>query len=140
MTSEEGAATNFNPSALGLRVIAYDEFSPLIEPGTGCSFQTSRGELVFVATAEPGGSDNAQAVINAGDGPRVLQGEAAGYEGLVEGGEFSGDGDISLTIVREDGAGTPGEIETTSWPATLTLTGKDGAERIYGDGVYSCGS
>ena len=126
-------------SALDLQPMTYDEFSGLIEPGLGCSFQTGE-EVLFVATAAMEPAEIAQGVAKLDGEPQVLTAsEQGGYEALVDGATFASDSGLTLAVTRTSEEGTPGEIETTSWPAELLATAPDRADRRY-TGSYSCGA
>ena len=127
------------PAALDLQPMTYDEFSGLIEPGLGCSFQTGE-DVLFVATAAMEPAEIAQGVAKLDGEPQVLTAsEQGGYEALVDGATFASDSGLTLTVTRSSEEGTPGEIETTSWPAELLATAPDRADRRY-TGGYSCGA
>lgn len=129
------------PPEFGLKPIVYDEFSPLIEPGLGCGFEAVSGDTIFVATAPDDRYAVAKAVVKSGAAPVVLEADrAGGYEALQKGGSFSDGMDLSVTIRRDPGDGTLSGIETTSWPARLTVRGEEGLTREYARGVYSCGA
>ena len=129
------------PPEFGLKPIAYDEFSLLVEPGLGCSFETKSGDTIFVATAPDDRQAVAEAVVRSGATPVVLEADrAGGYAALQEGGSYSDGIDLSVTITRDPGEGTSNGIETTSWPARLTVRGEEGSKREYARGVYSCGA
>ena len=137
----EPGPTDAPASDIGLRPIVYDQFSPLIESGLGCSFEDGDGNLLFVATAPDERDATAEAVIDSGSGARVVRANAAGgYNALVEGGGFSDGMETSVTITREDGPGQPEGIETTAWPARLVLRGEEDAERVYDGGQWACGA
>ena len=126
-------------AALDLQPMTYDEFSGLIEPGLGCSFQTGE-DVLFVATAAMEPAEIAQGVAKLDGEPQVLTAsEQGGYEALVDGATFASDSGLTLTVTRSSEEGTPGEIETTSWPAELLATAPDRADRRY-TGGYSCGA
>ena len=126
-------------SALDLQPMTYDEFSGLIEPGLGCSFQTGE-EVLFVATAAMEPAEIARGVAKLDGEPQILTAsEQGGYEALVDGATFASDSGLTLTITRTSEEGTPGEIETTSWPAELLAIAPDRADRRY-TGNYSCGA
>ncbi|UVI39943.1 hypothetical protein [Qipengyuania spongiae] len=124
-----------------MKPIAHDEFSSLIEPGLGCGFETRSGDLVFVASAPSDRKAVAEAVVKATTVPIVLEASrAGGYEALRNGGSFTNGMDFSVSIMRDPGEGRSGEIETTSWSASLTIRGEEGMERVYSDGTYTCGT
>ena len=124
----------------GLQTISYDQLSSMIEPGLGCSFATEDDRLLFVATATMEPAEIAQGVIMAKDAPEVVTAqEEGGYEALVDGATFTATDGASVTITRTSEEGTPGEIETTSWPAELDYESGQGVKRRY-IGSYSCGA
>ena len=137
----EPSQTADSDSDIALRPIAYDQFSPLIEPGLGCSFEDADGNLLFVATAPDERDATAEGVIDSGSGARVVEADrAGGYSALVEGGSFTGASETTVTVTRESGEGTPGEIETTAWPARLVVRGEGGGQRAYDGGQWACGA
>ena len=126
-------------AALDLQPMTSEEFSGLIEPGLGCSFQTGE-DVLLVATAAMEPAEIAQGVARLDGEPQVLTAsEQGGYEALVDGATFASDSGLRLTVTRTSQEGTPGEIETTSWPAELLATAPDRADRRY-TGNYSCGA
>ena len=126
-------------AALDLQPMTYDEFSVLIEPGLGCSFETG-DNVLFVATAAMDPAEIAQGVAKLEGQPQILTAsEEGGYEALVDGATFAADSGLTLTVTRTSEEGTPGEIETTSWPAELLTTAPNRADRRY-SGSYSCGA
>ena len=126
-------------AALDLQPMTYEEFSGLIEPGLGCSFQTGE-DVLLVATAAMQPAEIAQGVAKLDGEPQVLTAnEQGGYEALVDGATFASESGLTLTVTRTSEEGTPGEIETTSWPAELLATAPDRADRRY-TGSYSCGA
>ena len=137
----EPSANDAPASDIALRPIVYDQFSPLIESGLGCSFEDAGGNLLFVATAPDEGGATAEGVIDSGSGARVVEADrAGGYSALVEGGSFTGASETTVTVTRESGEGTPGEIETTAWPARLVVRGEGGGQRAYDGGQWACGA
>ena len=94
-----------------------------------------------MATAPDDPEVVAMAVIKAGTVPVVLDAsKAGGYALLQSGGSFSNGIGLSVTITRNLGEGTAGEIETTSWPAHLTVLCEEGLKREYLEGIYTCGA
>ena len=137
----EPSQTADSDSDIALRPIAYDQFSPLIEPGLGCSFEDADGNLLFVATAPDERDATAEGVIDSGGGARVVEADATGgYNSLVEGGSFTGASGTAVTITRDGGEGTPEGIETTAWPARLVVRGEGGGQRAYDGGQWACGA
>ena len=138
-TQTPAATASTTAPALDLQHMTYDEFSGLIEPGLGCSFQTGE-DVLFVATAAMEPAEIAQGVAKLDGEPQVLTAsEQGGYEALVDGATFASDSGLTLTVTRTSEEGTPGKIETTSWPAELLATAPGRADRRY-IGGYSCGA
>ena len=138
------AETSTQPSApakpLEFETMTYDEFSPLIESGTGCSFSTTDDILVLVSTAEVRPDAVAKGVVKLNGEPQVVTAsESGGYEALMDGASFTGADGLSITVTRTSDIGTTGEIETTSWPATLMAERSDGGTASY-EGIYGCGA
>ncbi|MCV0383981.1 MAG: hypothetical protein K5799_11080 [Erythrobacter sp.] len=140
-STEKAELSSAAPPAFGLEPLAYDEFSPLIEPGLGCSFDAQSGDTIFVATAPDNPEAVAMAVIKAGTVPVLLEAsDAGGYATLQSGGSFSNGMGLFVTITRNPDEGTLGEIETTSWPARLAVHSAEGLKREYAGGIYACGA
>ena len=126
-------------SRLDVQSMTYDEFSPLIESGLGCSFSAA-DDTLLVATAAMGEAVVAKGVVKLGGEPQVVTAqESGGYDALVDGATFSDDGGLSITITRTSEEGTPGEIETTSWPAEM-VAGKSGQAPSSYTGFWACGA
>ena len=137
----EPSQTADSDTDIALRPIVYDQFSPLIEPGLGCSFEDADGNLLFVATAPDERDATAEGVIDSGSGARVVEADTAGgYNALVEGGSFTGASETSVTVTRDGGEGTPEGIETTAWPARLVVRGENSGQRAYDGGQWACGA
>ncbi|RPF70416.1 hypothetical protein [Aurantiacibacter spongiae] len=124
-----------------LHPINYDQFAPLLEAGTGCSFSSARGELLLVSTASPGAIEGAKGVVDAGNGPSIVRSLAGGgYEALRKGPTFSDGSVFSIEVVRGPGDGQPEEIESTVWPASLIVRVEKGGSVTYENGQWSCGA
>ena len=139
-TSVQQTATVPNV-ALALQPIVYAEFSALIEPGLGCSFQAEADELLLVATAMDEREDVAEAVVKTDAEAFVIKAtQPGGYNALRENGAtFTNGVDLSISIERDAGEGVPEGIESTVWPATMILR-HDGMARTYTGGRWSCGA
>lgn len=127
------------PPAAPLETMVFDEFSSVVPPGLGCAFQTEAGVL-FVASADDDRNATARAVIKTGGRLIPLTGrQTGGYAGLVEPeSAYAGDG-VAVTVAHDGGEGRLEGIETTVWPARLTLTRGDGtAATLTGD--WGCGA
>lgn len=129
-------------TAPALKPIAFDQFSSLIEPGTGCSFESAAQDLLFVATA--GAASDAQAaeaVVDAGDGPQVLTAsETGGYEALLDGARFTGKDGLVVAVRRDSSVSQSTGMETTAWPGSMEISVGDGPVTTYSGGQYSCGA
>ena len=126
----------------GLSPLSYDQFSALIEPGTGCSFSSVDEKLMFVATAPVDPAATAEAVISPEQvGPIVLRADTpGGYDALVKGGSFTDGTGHRIKITVEPGPAMRGEIETQSWIAELVYTAPGNARVTFSDGSWSCGA
>ena len=124
-----------------LEPMVYEEYTSLIEPGLGCSFSTADERLLLVSTAPMDESAIAEAVVKRDGKTMVLRAQdAGGYDALVNGATFAGEGALSARVERLPGEGTPGEIETTSWPATLTVMAHGETGTVYPEGKWNCGA
>lgn len=125
-----------------LSAMTYDEFSARIPSGTGCSFTPEGPDkpTLMIATAPIENDARAQAVIKLDGTVRILRSKAAGgYDRLREGAVLTNDQGVSVTVVRAKGEGQPEGIESTVWPATMTVRAAPDRERIY-KGSYGCGA
>ena len=127
--------------ALALQPIVYAEFSKLIEPGLGCSFQAETDVLLLVATAMDEREDVAEAVVKTDAEAFVIKAtQPGGYNAMRENGAtFTKGSDLSIVIERNPGEGEPEGIESTVWPATMTVR-QNGMKRTYTGGRWSCGA
>lgn len=136
---QPSAQPSASAAPVAFQSMTYEEFSPLIESGLGCSFSAD-DETLLVATADLGEGVVAKGVVKLDGKPQVVTAqESGGYDALVDGATFSGSDGLSLTVVRTSDKGTPGEIETTSWPAFMTAERVDGGTARY-EGIYGCGA
>ena len=104
-TSVQQTATVPNV-ALALQPIDYAEFSTLIEPGLGCSFQAEADELLLVATAMDEREDVAEAVVKTDAEAFVIKAtQPGGYNALRENGAtFTNGVDLSCLLYTSDAA------------------------------------
>lgn len=127
------------PAGPLLQPMAYAEFSPLVGAGLGCSFSSDDDRLLFVATAPDDRAARAKGAIKYGGTVGMVSAtKPGGYQALRQGGIFAGS-DISLNVGR---SGVPGQrdgVESTKWPATLTVTELSVGDRSYA-GEWSCGA
>ena len=127
-----------DPAGPLLQPMTYGEFSPVVASGTGCSFSAD-GELLFVATAPDDPAARAQGAVKyGGTVGQVNATKPGGYQALRQGGIFAGS-DITLNVGRGAGKGTADGVESTRWPATLTVTELSVGDRSY-QGSWSCGA
>ncbi len=127
------------PAGPLLQPMSYAEFSPVVDPGLGCSFADDAGALLFVAGAPDDRAARAAGAVKYGGTVGMVNAtKTGGYSALVEGGIFAGS-DITLNVGRSGGPGTRAGTETTAWPATLTVTELSVGDRSYA-GTWSCGA
>ena len=128
--------------------LTYNEYTQRIPAGSGCSFTDSRGRLLFVATADFEAEATAQGAMKLADRVFVLSANRAGGYTALSQGQFFADpkgtpyeksSGVAANIVRLPGEGTPGEIETTSWPAEMTVS-MEGEGMSKFTGRWECGS
>ena len=128
--------------------LAYTDYNQRIPAGSGCSFADAKGRLLFVATADFEADTTAQGAVKLADRVLALSANRPGGYNAVVRGQFFADpkrtpyensSGVGVNVVRLPGKGTPGEIETTSWPAEMTVS-------IEGEGIskftgrWECGS
>ncbi|TXC68837.1 hypothetical protein FSZ31_07665 [Sphingorhabdus soli] len=127
-----------DPAGPLLQPMTYGEFSPVVASGTGCSFSAD-DQLLFVATAPDDRAARAQGAVKYGGTVGTLNAtRPGGYRALRQGGIFAGS-DITLNVGRGTGKGSADAIESTRWPATLTVTELSVGDRSY-QGTWSCGA
>lgn len=120
---------------IALEAMVFDEFSSVVEPGLGCSFDSD--VVLLVASAPAEASATAQAAIKHGGVLIPLRSDGAGgFDALRGGAHFEGGG--FEVVVTPHGDERQSGIETVSRDADLTVR-RDGAEGAY-PGVWSCGS
>lgn len=102
--------------------------------GSGCTFRsTPASDMLLVV------QDQGDALIKYHGRLRRLTTGAPGREAVAAGPTLAGDG-VSIVIDRASTvAGSSNDTER-QWPATLTMRTADGAERVYVDGSWECGS
>ncbi len=128
------------PSAIEVQAMVYDEFSALVPPGLGCVFEGGDA-ILMVASAPDDRTARPEAAIKVSGVAVKLTGRATGgYIGMYGGDSaFEGQGYV-VEIDRAEGDGTKVGVETTSWPARLTVRRPaDGAMREL-PGDWSCGA
>ncbi len=127
-----------DPAGPLLEAMTYGEFSPVVASGLGCSFSAD-DRILFVATAPDDRAARAQGAVKYGGTVGVVNAtKPGGYQALRQGGIFAGS-DITLNVGRGTGKGSADGIESTKWPATLTVTELSVGDRSY-QGTWSCGA
>lgn len=124
-----------------LQPMRFEEFSTVIEPGLGCSFALRDSDAaLFVASAGDERSERPQGLVKLRDTLVPLRSDSAGgYQALVGGAGMRSEA-LSVRVDRAEGDGEQVGIETTRWPATLTVTQDEGGTTVYRPGWYSCGA
>ncbi|WP_158013842.1 hypothetical protein [Sphingomonas sanxanigenens] len=90
----------------------------------GCSFADGRGRTLLMAKGNVGGTQPSDAIVRIGGAIHRVA-AAGGFNAMVKGASFSGDG-LSFTVKAT--APTRGGGESPSQPARLTYTPADGAK------------
>jgi S1-C subfamily serine protease len=113
-----------------------DEFSAVVPPGFGCSFESVE-DLLVVASGPDDNTAGYDAAIKIGGEVIALTGqETGGFDALVDGGTFEGSG-VTVRIARS-GDGRQAGIETTAWDAHLEA--ERNGRRSALTGTWSCGA
>lgn len=120
-----------------LEPVNADEVTIDFEPRLGvCNFETDGETLLVAGTTGDEGTSGLGVVRMNGQDLRLQAGELGGPDALSAGPMLFG-GEYTVQIDRAE-TGTDAEMESLSYPATLTLRKEGMSEVVYGPGRWTC--
>jgi len=123
------------PAPFALQAIGQNDIQGQLTGELGCSF-TVADEVLVVAMGNVDPNATSEALAKRAGATSELRATATGgYDGMVEGASFTGDG---LTLAIETVQRSETGNEQVAYNARLTATQNDGATRTY-DGMWTCG-
>ncbi|NYH94334.1 hypothetical protein [Novosphingobium marinum] len=111
----------------------------------GCAFRDEGGrELLSVGRPDTfdraaGSAGPALGVARIGGEVVELEAQTASAQ-YVEAGPVLVGGGYTLRVDRAEGEGSPVGVESSEWPADLTVIAADSATTIYSPGTWRCGA
>ena len=134
------AKTPADPASatITLTPMRFEEYASVVPPNLSCAFKADGG-ILLVASAPDDRAAEAAAVLKVDNAlVRMTRSAAGGYRGLLDpSSTFQGRG-YEVVIDRSAGEGRRDGVETTVWPASLTLQDADGRSRLTG--TWNCGA
>ncbi|ADG09465.1 hypothetical protein B7G68_04920 [Caulobacter segnis] len=100
----------------------------------GCAFQAGGPDPLLVAKGFVGSKDPARGLVKVTDYVEPIA-AARGFDGMVKGAKFSGQGKTVVIAITGPAAGGG---ESPPYPATLTYHRADGAKHVV-KGTWTCG-
>ncbi len=123
------------PAPFSLEAMGQNDIQGQLTGELGCSF-TVADDVLVVAMGNVDPNATSEALAKRAGVTSELQATATGgYDGMVEGASFTGDG---LTLAIETVQRSETGNEQVAYNARLTATQNDGASRSY-DGMWTCG-